>query len=61
MKNEKPERVYTYIVNHWSRGSFTVQAKDATQAKRIVCRMLGLKASDLWCGLSCFTARRLRW
>lgn len=52
--------MYTYIVNHWSRGSFTVQAQDATKAKRIVCRMLGLKASDLWCGLSCFTAHRLK-
>lgn len=52
--------MYTYIVSHWSRGDFIVQAKNATQAKRIVCRMLGIMASDFWCGLSCLTARRLK-
>lgn len=53
--------MYTYIVSHWSRGSITVQAKDATQAKRIACRMFGVKLSDSWCGLSCFKARRLKY
>ena len=52
--------MYTYIVSHWSRGTLTVQAKNATEAKRIACKIYGLKPSDFWCGLSCFTARRLK-
>ena len=52
--------MYTYIVSHWSRGSITVEATNATQAKWAACRLYGIKASDSWCGLSCFTARRMK-
>ena len=51
--------MYTYVVNHWSRGSITVEAANATQAKRVACRLYGIKPSDSWCGLSCFTAHRI--
>ena len=52
--------VYTYTVTHWTHGTLTVQAKNSDQAKRIACKFYGLKASDLWCGMSCFTARRVK-
>lgn len=52
-------RDYSYLVNHWSRGSITVQAKNATQAKRAACKIFGINPSDFWCGLSCFTAHRI--
>lgn len=51
--------MYTYIVTHWSHGTLTVQAKNSDQAKRKACKYYGLKASDLWCGMSCFSARRV--
>lgn len=55
----KAEREYTYSVNHWDRGTITVQAKDSTQAKRIARDRWGLKPSNLPFGMKCFTARRL--
>lgn len=55
----KNERTYTYAVSHWSHGTVIVAAKDSTQAKRKVCRFWGIKPNDYWCGMSCFTARRL--
>lgn len=50
---------HPYTVSHWSHGTITVQAKNATQAKREACKIFGIKASDFWCGLSCFTAHRI--
>lgn len=52
--------MYTYIVTHRSHGPFTIQAKNATQAKRIACKMCGLNPSDYWCGVSCFFAQRVK-
>lgn len=53
-------RMYTYIVKSHSRGPLTVQANSSTQAKRIACKMYGLNPSDYWCGVSCFSARRVK-
>lgn len=52
--------MYTYEVTHWSRGSLTVQANNATQAKRIACKIYGLNPSDYWCGVSNFAAKRIK-
>lgn len=52
--------MYTYIVTHWSRGTLTVQAKNATHAKREACKIYGLNPSDYWCGVSCFSAKRVK-
>lgn len=52
--------MYTYIVTNGSRSPLTVQAKNATEAKRIACKFYGINPHDYWCGITWFTARRVK-
>lgn len=51
--------MYTYIVKRGSQ-TWTVDAQNATQAKRIICKFRGVNPSDYWCGISTYTAQRVK-
>lgn len=47
------------VVSHMLEQELTVEAKNATQAKRKACRLWGISPSDEWHGISTMHARKL--
>lgn len=49
-----------YIVITPGERTVEVEAQNNTAAKRLACKILGIKPNDPWCGISSMTAQKIK-